>query len=295
MTTHASQPKQFALSQFSLIQVDGSDAASLLQGQLSCDVRLLSEHQANMAALCNPKGQVLGNFLICRLEEGFLLCVPAPMASAVAQRLQRYVLRAKVGIHYPVEQWHCYGLLATSEQTQTLPTQAYAIHEQRNIYFLKWPDDAPRYLCLSRTSGAPESLDGDDAAWHAWDVEAKLPWIVNETSERFTPQMLNLDQLGAISFNKGCYTGQEIIARTHYLGKAKRSLYLGTCAAATDITPGQNILMAETGQTVGQVLTFGSVSDGIRVLMVLSKLDTLPVQLALDDTYKTRLTVYSND
>lgn len=158
------------------ISARGADAASFLQGQLTCDVSAIDG--SGLGAWCNPKGRVIALFHICRLDDGFLLILPADLADDVLRRLTMYRLRSKVDL----------AIEAAGPETLGLPAD----------------------------SGF------DD--WQKAELERGIAWIDASQSELYTPHMLNLDLLGAVSFDKGCYTGQEVVARTHYRGKSKRRL-----------------------------------------------------------------------
>jgi folate-binding protein YgfZ len=157
---------------YKAIIIEGTDAESFLQGQLTQDVGEIPDGGSLPAAWCNPKGRVIVTLTVCRTPGGFLLVVPASMCERTLQRLTMYRLRADV------------DLLAS--------------------------DDVPDL----------DSIVSDPAAL----IEAGIPVIDESNTEAFTPHMLNLDKLGAISFEKGCYTGQEVVARTEHLGKSKRRM-----------------------------------------------------------------------
>ncbi len=184
------------LTDLGVLSVTGEDAASFLQGQMTCDVNELIEHKGQLSAFCNPKGRVIATFLIIKTTEGFLLVLPKSLLITVQELLQHYKLRAKVEF----------------SEMENLPIQR----------FLK-----------------PSTL--------------RTPWILPETSEQFIPQSLALDTNGAVSFTKGCYTGQEIVVRTHYLGDVKRQLNLALCESIANVEPGCPII-DETGENVGTVL-----------------------------------------
>ncbi len=210
------------LPDFSLLSVTGADAATFLQGQVTCDVVNLPPRQAGLGAFCSPKGRVISTFIIWRRMEDFVLLVPADLAMPLLERLSRYVLRAKVELSVLTDQY-AVGIIvsAQSDLPENYPAKPWAASEE--TLCLPAIDGVRRWLTI-RCEGAVEPTVL--AGWQSQDICLGWPWLTLATSEHYIPQSLNLDKLGAVSFNKGCYTGQEIVARTHYLGKAKRSLFI---------------------------------------------------------------------
>lgn len=184
------------LTDLSALSVTGEDAATLLQGQITCDVNEMSENRGQFGAFCNTKGRVIATFVMAKIQDGFLLVLPKKMLTTVNELLERYKLRSKV-----------------------------------EFFVL---DDLPIENFLKSTT-------------------LRTPWILPETSEQFMPHALKLEMIrGAISLTKGCYTGQEVIVRTHYLGEIKRQLTLAVCdPAIADPFCG---IIDESGEQVGNVL-----------------------------------------
>lgn len=208
--TKMSKPDGVNLSQagkaLGALAFRGPDAARFLQGQLSADIEKLAVGASTLAGLHNPQGRVVALLALVRTSNEELFAVlPAELVAAVALRLRKYVLRAKVKIDAPGETLCIVGSVA---DLAGFPSIAWGT----------------RRLLLVPA----EQLDGfaltDLAAWTAADVREGLPQVYAKTSETFVAQMLNLDLLGAIAFDKGCYTGQEVIARSHYRGRVKRRL-----------------------------------------------------------------------
>jgi folate-binding protein YgfZ len=142
----------------------------------------------------------------------------------------------------------------------------------------------------------PENSD----QWQYLDILSGIPWLTTETSEEFIPQMLNLDELGGISYNKGCYTGQEIVARTHYLGKTKRALFLAECELTAIPAPNSAIIdnSSDTEQTIGKVLLAQHVRiapesavTAVKMLIVLQVSDSDTYNLSLNDSHHTKITL----
>jgi len=205
----------YLLDDLAILQFRGTDAQKFLQGQLSNDVQRLSAEVLLRAGLHNPQGRTLALLAMTAVApDDVLALLPRELIQAVASQLKRYVLRAKVAISDETSAYRIYGFL--NEGSAAAGTGRLC------RYGLQ---DDPRVLLLLPTSDAP--LTGSalaSAHWHELDIAAGLPQLSSATSGQFVAQMLNLDCIDAISFTKGCYTGQEVIARAHYRGRVKRRM-----------------------------------------------------------------------
>lgn len=296
-----SSHKIFPLSHLAVIAVAGEDRAKFLQGQLTCDINSLSESQASIAAFCNPKGRVISTMLAAKTADTFLLILPASLLDKVLNKLKMYVLRSAVRLsdqreNLTVIGMHCSLSVATE---LNLSTGNFAVSGNDPL-MIKLPSVSPRYLAIASQPESTTTLSqrhgfiiGDAEEWHYQDISSGFPWFEAEQSELYIPQMLNLDRLGGISFNKGCYTGQEIIARTHYLGKAKRNLFLAEsdCTMPVLPKPGQTVLDEDTKQSVGTLLSAESFSQNTRLLVVLQAEDAESKHLILDDAKQTAIKI----
>lgn len=220
---------------FTLIRVSGSDAAAFLQGQLTQDVRKLAQVPLLLAAWCNAKGRVITVMRLAAMDDAPGLIVPHAMSAAVVRRLSMFRLRAEVQFDIAGAEWQATAVttdddLALLDTAGLLPNgdDSAARRQNQLVTF----DIGCASRCIE-VFGPATAFDSnrlefrhplDDSEWRAALIAAGIPTIAEETSEKFTPHMLNLDLLGAISFAKGCYTGQEVVARTEHLGKAKRRL-----------------------------------------------------------------------
>jgi folate-binding protein YgfZ len=279
---------RYALPHLALLAVSGRDAAVFLQGQLTCDVLALGDGQSCLAALCNAKGRVISVLWLAKRAQDFCLLLPASLVETVRTTLQRYVLRSQVlllpdpSVLWAIESLEPADVPLSTEDMLWIPLPIangyYAVMAQDQAVFAdqQW-------------------RDGDALDWRRLEMEAGLPWFDSAQSALYTPHMLNLEALGAISFTKGCYTGQEIVARTHYLGKAKRGLLLATsdtalpgdCAGLSVLDPDQ--------QPVGAVLSSVSVATKAYVLVVLNDAERPIEHVLLDDVLQTSLIVKSRD
>jgi folate-binding protein YgfZ len=189
----------------------GADAARFLQGQLSANVEKLGAGASTLAGLHNPQGRVVALLAVARTSADELLAVlPRELASGVAQRLRKFVLRSKVILDEAPDLYSVLG----SENASPPPGTASLAWGTRRLLLM------PR----DRLGGAGVTDPAALARWRMADIAEGLPQVYAATSEAFVAQMLNLDLLGAIAFDKGCYTGQEVIARAHYRGRVKRRM-----------------------------------------------------------------------
>lgn len=214
------------LDQFATLRVSGDDAQSFLQNILSNDIREVTESRAQYSSFNSAKGRMLATFLIWKEGDDYLLQLPASLLEAMRKKLTMYVLRAKVkitdagivslGLSGPGAQ----ELIGCDE----LPKLGVTRMQGATVIRL---DDA-RFELNGTPEQAfrPECRTEDSNYWDWLNIRAGIPVILPRTQEQFVPQMANFDLIGGINFKKGCYPGQEIVARMHYLGKLKRRMYL---------------------------------------------------------------------
>jgi tRNA-modifying protein YgfZ len=197
----------------------GPDAARFLQGQLSADVEKLASGASVLAGLHNPQGRAIALLTLARISpEDIFAVLPRELVRDVGALLQKFVFRAKVRIEEPP--LHVLGAAAGAD-----PHGSYAF---------AWGD---RQLLLA-PAGRDLPRSADASRWNLDDVRQGLPQVYAATREQFVAQMLNLDLLGAVAFDKGCYTGQEVIARAHYRGRVKRRLQRWLNAGGAALKPG---------------------------------------------------------
>ena len=220
-----------ALDDLGTLRFGGADAGKFLQGQLSNDVSALSATALLRAGLHNPQGRTLALLWLMAADGGDILAVlPRELLAVIVPLLRRYVLRAKVTISDLSMEYRTYGL-ASSDAWPAAAGQriAYGAQGQQRALLLQGAADPP-------PQGATMSRD----QWRELDIAAGLPQVYGATSGQFVAQMLNLDCIDAISFTKGCYTGQEVIARAHYRGRIKRRLQRFASPAAPRLAAGDS-------------------------------------------------------
>jgi folate-binding protein YgfZ len=251
------------------IRVAGADTDTFLQGQFSNDIREVTPARAQLTSWNSAKGRVLAIITALRLDGGdVLLELPSELLEPTLKRLRMFVMRARVTLVDASAEWQALGVAgdgcAAALQALGLsaPQEAWSCTASGGAIVLRRPGHRPRFTVHGPVQVlAPlwQSLTErlrpvGNGAWRLLDVMAGIPTIHAATQEHFVAQMLNLDQLGGINFKKGCYTGQEVIARMHYLGNLKRRLYLGY-STGTPPLPGQPIYIAGgDGQAAGEIV-----------------------------------------
>jgi folate-binding protein YgfZ len=236
MMTTVAQPQSGRLHHLGVLRFTGPDSLSFLQGQVSNDTRRLTEGDPVLAAYSSPQGRVLTVMHLLPHSSGVAAILPRELVPPTLERLRKFVLRAKVQMEDASE------LLCVSGQHGTggldsarlaVPPADKGYVEQDGIGVARVSRESDRYWVIGAADElAKHGLTGDavpleriEHDWRLADIRAGLPQIYLATGETFVAQMLNLDLLNGISFSKGCYTGQEIIARTQHLGRIKRRLY----------------------------------------------------------------------
>lgn len=256
----ATYPLSGPLDGLSLIGARGPDARKFLHGQLSQDVLGLAQDRVALAGFHNPQGRALAILRLVPLDDdGLLLVLPTEITATVIQRLRRFVLRSKLTLEDVTAQWLRLGLAgpdagAALAAAGLAPPSTAVGALARQPGRLAWRHAlAPeRFVVLTEASaglpaGWPAPQAGAALDWQAADVAAGLPQVRTATSEAFVAQMLNLDALDGVSFTKGCYTGQEVIARAHYRGRVKRRLqrFRSLAPPAAPLQPGDSLSLAD--------------------------------------------------
>ena len=219
------------LSRYGLLSVSGDDAREFLHAQLTNDVRNLPAARAALAGWCSAKGRLLASFLVIPAPQGFLLQLARDLAAPVAKRLAMFVLRSKVKIADVSEGWAQLGLWG-EELNQ--PDVAW----EGEIVTVRVGDK--RFLRAGPAAAlAALSADASEETWALQEIRAGRPLISAATQDLFVPQMVNLEALGGIDFRKGCYPGQEIVARAQYRGQVKRRLFHLQAPAGAKLRPGE--------------------------------------------------------
>lgn len=276
------------LSHLGLLELDGADAFTFLQGQVTNDINLLNGSNAHYTGYCNPKGRMLALFLAFSHHEHLHLQMPKELIEPIAKRLRMYVMRSKVAITDKSESIIKIGLSGSNaaELLSTLfpavPQQAYELANSDNGALIKLPGAMPRFEIFTNPTYAQvvwntlkqHAKPVGAENWEWLEINAGIPEITLKTQEEFVPQMLNLDALNAINYKKGCYTGQEIVARTHYLGKVKRRTQLAHIASANSPELGDDVLDANK-QAIGKIVRTSAAIEGGYDVLAESRLENL--------------------
>jgi folate-binding protein YgfZ len=218
------------LGRYGLLSVTGADARAFLHAQLTNDIEHLPPERAALAGWCSAKGRLLATFLVIPAPDGFLLQLARDLAAPVAKRLSMFVLRSKVKVADVSEAWQQVGLWeADLEQPDVAwsgPRVRVRVGERR-------------FLELLPIEETVENPNADESQWTLEEIRAGRPLITAATQDQFVPQMVNLEQLGGVDFRKGCYPGQEIVARAQYRGQVKRRMVRKHAPAGVRLVPGQ--------------------------------------------------------
>src|SRR3984957_19235736 len=217
-----------ALADLGVLRITGRDGALFLQGQLSNDMKHLASGHSVLAGYHNPQGRTIAVLHLVRTApEEILALLPRELAAGVAAKLARFILRAKVAITDVSQSLSVFGVIAGEELHTPAPATILARVAAEPSRWFRIQDAAAEHPPLS-----------DRQLWRRLDIAAGLPQVYAATSEEFVAQMLNLDALGAIAFDKGCYTGQEVIARAHYRGRVKRRMQRFKTLSSQELVPG---------------------------------------------------------
>ena len=266
------------LADTGLISASGDDAAVFLHNQLTNDVEHLGTQEARLAGYCSPKGRLLATLLMWKRDGAILLQLPRPIQAAVQKRLQMFVLRSKVKLADVTNDWALLGLggEAASETLRKwfpqLPSAPYSCSDSENGSLIRMPDafGQPRYQWCAPVAVAeqawPEMIKtlapAATGLWRLTEIHAGVPQVTQATQEQFVPQMVNYELIGGVNFKKGCYPGQEIVARSQYLGKLKRRMLLASVQADSVAAGTEVFWSADPDQPCGMIVNAESSLDG---------------------------------
>ena len=273
------------LSHRALIAVRGGDAETYLQGQLTNDILAVSETHSQLSAHCSPKGRVLACFRLFRRENAIYMALPETLLAPTLARLRKYVLLSKVTLEADtglaqMGYASAKGIQHLQEHIDPLPDDVNTLTRPNGLTVIRIPGPQPRFEIIGDVAALRTMWGklGVHAApvgagpWELLDILGGIPALYPTTADAFIPQMLNLDLLGGISFKKGCYTGQEIVARTHYLGKLKRRMYQLHCQIDDPPPPATAIYntVHRTDESAGAIIAAQAAPQGgIALLAVL--------------------------
>ena len=257
-----------ALSHLGVIRAEGPDAASFLHGQLTQDFVLLDASEARLAALCNAKGRAIASFIGIRPQpELILLVCSRDILPATLKRLSMYVLRAKVRLSDASADYVLHGVAGTAMVANDVdpcgaPGRCIAAAGDARALTLYPADGIPRALWLAPAgSAAPQGPELDPLLWPWSEVRSGIVTVTAPIVEAFVPQMINYESVGGVNFRKGCYPGQEVVARSQFRGTLKRRTYI--VRAGEEIAAGQEVFAANSPeQPVDTVAQAAPAPDG---------------------------------
>ncbi len=270
-TAELSPPVPFAspLPEWGLIHATGADAQDFLHGQLTNDLLHLGADEAQWSGYCSAKGRLYAAFLVWRDgAEGFYLAVDRALVAGLAKRLRMFVLRAKVVLEDASDRFAIHGLVGIPG-----PGPLAVSRGETTLVGLPPVHGVMRALALGPVGTLRSETAGTPSDWQRLMIHAGEVWITPATQEQFVPQMVNLDAIGAINFKKGCYPGQEIVARAHYRGAVKRRAYLAHVqgeAKAGDALFAAGMDGQESGVIANAAPAPGGGSDVLAVIQIAS-------------------------
>ena len=243
------------LSRWGVIGVEGDDAVTFLQSQLSNDVAGMAESQLRMAGLCTAKGRMLGSFFVLRQGKQVFLVCRKETIPALVKRLSMFVLRSKCKVRDCTTEFQVAYL---PDAAQSSPMRVQWAESTENIgataSLRALNGSTPGFQLIASAEATTQTQADDEFEFSLQQLG--IAYVSQATVEMFIPQAINFDLVGGVSFSKGCYPGQEIVARSHYLGKVKRRVFQAVATADIAVLPGQDVwLTGKDNEPAGQVAT----------------------------------------
>jgi folate-binding protein YgfZ len=258
------------LSHYGLIRAFGKETENFLQNQFCNDVRNISDTQSQLNAYCNPKGRVLAFFRLFQIDNQYYLRLPQTLLTDTQSRLQMFVMMSKVTLEDASNDLLRIGYSGPDAEQKlnkiidAVPSKIDSVVQINNVTVVRVSDTPQRFELYGSVENIKtiwKKLSADaklvgGGSWNLLDINDAIPEVAPETREAFVPQMINLEGINALSFKKGCYPGQEIVARMHYLGKLKRHMFLAHTDGDTVPTPGDSLYAegSESGQGAGKIV-----------------------------------------
>lgn len=281
------------INNLDILVIKGKDAEVFLQGQITNDIKITKEEdRAIYSGYCSPKGRLIAFFLIIKAKDNYYLVCPSSIGEEISKKLSMYIMRSEVSLSRATKvsfftfyangkEGKAFKGLLDQLPNKLMQTFKHISSTEGTNYFAitKLPGKENRYFMLgegelikSIYNEINQSVGvGDFDSWNSSDIEAKIPNIFKESQDKFIPQSLNLDILDAVNFKKGCYTGQEIVARTHYLGVSKRRMFQADVLIDELFNIGDPII--SNNNTVGQVVNYYEKKPGSFRLLIELRLD----------------------
>lgn len=290
------------LSPLGLVTVHGADAGAFLQGQLTNDVKQLHPGLGQLNAYCTPQGRMLALFHLVQCHpDQYTLIIPQDILTSTLDRLKKYVMRSQVTWQDNSNEWAHLGVWGPNipallqRNNLAVPTVALQCLQHQNLTIYRHRDEIPRFSVWGNVDDIKRLWEQfsagcvkvGDAQWRLRRILSGEPVIFRATVDQFVPQMMNLDLIDGVNFNKGCYPGQEIVARTRYLGKVKRRLFLAKILTTHSPKPGDRIVVLDQpAEVAGDIVDAATASDGTCYVLAVLQLrwSTQPLVLDQDHT-----------
>jgi folate-binding protein YgfZ len=266
-----------ALPHLSVMRAQGADALAFLNSQLTNDLRLVDHAHSQLSAYCSAKGRMLALFRIFKRAEAYYLVLPAALEESTLKRLRMFVMRSRVTIESADNDFACIGCSGPTvgsvveRLTGSLPGDVDGVQTTSDVSILRLAGPQPRFLVMAPIASAialwgelkASATPAGSGAWAWLDIMAGTPTVLPATIEEFVPQHANLELMGGVNFKKGCYPGQEIVARMQYLGKPKQRMQRLHLAVDLPVTAGDKIYATDfPGQSAGVVVDAQPSPDG---------------------------------
>jgi folate-binding protein YgfZ len=278
------------LSHLGLLHVAGADAKKFLQGQITCDVNEITATQSRLGAQCNPQGRIVSLFRLFEFHDNYYLQMPAELVPSTINALKKYAVFFKVNLQDASESFHRIGYAGSGLQkifphlTQTTD----ATTPESDLLIIRLAGNEPRYEIIGDKTAIEDiviqlganTLDDPINMWKYWTITTGIPSINETTVGKFLPHEINLQLLNGISFEKGCYTGQEIIARMHYRGQLKKKMFQARVKSTHPPAPGSDIYL---DGPAGIIVNSCSLDENTCLLLVICDVQSVKTtQLFLD-------------
>ena len=263
------------LSRYGLIRFSGEDSHQYLQSQLSCDADAMAAGTVQYGSYCTPQGRMLASFMLWKDETSYWMQLARSLLEPIRKRLATYILRSKVKAMDASDEYVLLGIAGKQPEAAlksvfgSVPATPLHFTTTRNAQLLRL--DANRFQVVTSAEAAPEIWSAirtsatpvGSTTWDWLQIRSGIPVITPATQEQFVPQMANLDLIGGVSFSKGCYPGQEIVARMHYLGRLKQRMYLANIAANATPEPGDKLFSGDMrDQASGMIVNAAPSPEG---------------------------------
>jgi folate-binding protein YgfZ len=264
-----------------VLQVTGPEAIKFLQGQTTCDLEQLQGDAAMAGAYCTPQGRMVCDFrILASAEETYLLQMHGSICDPSMSVFGKYIVFSKAEIANVSPDWQQFAVWGESAAGE-LGAEDAAVNQlwtENDCLWLRTEAKQPRFeVCVpaAQANAFAGDLAGrfqarDESDWQLQEIDAGIGHVEAGTFESFLPQMLNYQLTDRVSFTKGCYTGQEVVARMHYRGKLKRAMYLASVAGTDAPTAGTALFRPGREQSVGNVVNAASAADSTRLLAVVT-------------------------